>query len=195
VRLFVALYPPHRAVRDLVTVVHQLNLGQPAEPGHSLRLQPPERWHLTIAFLGEVPDDRAPVAAQALDQAVTRWCADTAVHPSVHLTGGGRFGRGRFTVVWVGLAGDLDPLRTLAHQVRRELRHARLPVDGKGFNPHLTLARPGDRITPDALEADLSTLTSYSGPTWSPAALTLVRSHPGPQPRYDPVATTPLHRA
>src|SRR5439155_21265747 len=105
--------------------------------------------------------------------------------PAVRFAGGGRFGRGRFTIVWAGLGGDLDGLGDLAGVVRRRLRAAKLPYDQKPFRPHLTLARPGDRLTAEAVAADLAALRAYEGPMWTVESVRLMRSHLGPHPRYD----------
>lgn len=180
-RLFVAAYPPREAVDDLSALVSRLALGQPAKPGRSLRLAPPEQWHLTLAFLGEVPDGALDRAAAALAASV----GEPTDPPLLRLAGGGRFGRGRFTIVWAGLRGEVEALGRLADAVRRELRRARLPFDRKPFRPHLTLARPGDRLPADALAADLAALDRYAGPDWSVTEICLVRSQLGPRPKYD----------
>lgn len=179
-RLFVAAYPSAEARDDLAALLATLAIGQPAQPGQSLRLAPPGEWHLTLAFLGEVPDDAVPAAQGALAAAVR-----AAPVPAVRLAGGGRFGRGRFTVVWTGIGGDLKGLRELARAVRRQLKAARLPFDPKPFRPHLTLARPGARLPAQVLAADLAALSRYDGPSWTVGPVVLVRSHLGPKPLYE----------
>jgi 2'-5' RNA ligase len=89
--------------------------------------------------------------------------------------------------VWAGVHGDLDGLRDLTGAVRRELRRAKLPYDGKPLRPHITLARPGDRLPPELIAADLAALAAYDGPQWTVDEVRLVRSHLGPKPRYEPV--------
>jgi 2'-5' RNA ligase len=186
VRLFVAAYPPPDAVEDLSAVVSRLALATPPDgPGTSLRLAPPEQWHVTLAFLGDVADDAVSSAVQAV-RAGTAEAARGWTDPlRLRIAGGGRFGRGRFTMVWAGLDGDVDALRGLADGVRRALRRARLPYDRKPLRPHLTLARPGDRLPADALAADLATLDAYAGPPWWPGEVNLMRSQLGPRPSYD----------
>jgi RNA 2',3'-cyclic 3'-phosphodiesterase len=179
VRLFVGVYPSAAALADLAALVSRLALGQPAQPGRSRRLAPPDRWHLTLAFLGEVPDRRLDDAVAAVRAAG----ADLA-GPTLRIAGGGRFGRGRFTTVWAGVDGDAA---AVAHAVRTRLRRARLPYDRKPFTPHLTLARPGDRLTPDEVSADLAALRAYEGPQWTVESVRLVRSTLGPQPHHEPV--------
>jgi 2'-5' RNA ligase len=78
---------------------------------------------------------------------------------------------------------------SLGSAVRRALRRARLPYDPKPFRPHLTLARPGDRVD---VRADVAELTGYRGPEWPVEEIHLVRSHLGPKPTYDRLATIPL---
>jgi RNA 2',3'-cyclic 3'-phosphodiesterase len=180
-RLFVGAYPPPEAAAHLGELVSRLELGRPQPPGHSLRLAATERWHVTLAFLGEVPDDRVAVVSSAL----------LSVHPpdlALRIAGGGRFGRGRFTTVWAGLRGDVDELRNLARATRRQLKRSRLPFDTKPFRPHVTLARPGDRLPAEALARDLEALDGYEGPQWTVTDVRLVRSFLGPEPRYETVA-------
>jgi 2'-5' RNA ligase len=112
----------------------------------------------------------------------------------VCLAGGGRFGRGAFTVLWTGLDGDVEALRGLAGAARRSLKKARLPYDDRPWKPHLTIARPGDRLDRAAVDADRAALADYRGPTWPAAEMVLMRSHLGPRPSYDKLAAWPLGR-
>nr|WP_240942909.1 RNA 2',3'-cyclic phosphodiesterase [Planosporangium thailandense] len=194
--MFVAAYPPDHVREDFEGVVRRLSVGQPREPGRSVRLAPPDQWHITLAFLGEVPDPKADAARSTVDRAVERWRADRTGDPSgapaVRIAGGGTFGRGRFTTLWAGLRGDLDELAGVAEALRGELRAAHLPYDNKRFRPHVTVARPGDRITADELAADLASLGAYEGPVWTVAGIRLMRSHLGPRPSYDVLHEAPL---
>jgi 2'-5' RNA ligase len=105
------------------------------------------------------------------------------------VAGGGRFGRRRFTILWAALTGDLEALSALADRVRRELRRARVPFDYKPFKPHLTLARPGDRLAEERLRSDLAALDTYVGPEWTVDAVHLYSSELGPKPRYERLAS------
>jgi 2'-5' RNA ligase len=185
VRLFVAAYPP-AGVRDHFTaLVELLSVGQPREPGRSVRLAPADHWHLTLAFLGDVPESDVDRACQAVERAVQVWRVPGPAVPVVRLAGGGTFGRGRFTTLWAGLAGDVAEVSALASAVRAELRRARLPYDRKPFRPHLTVARPGDRVDRADLARDRAMLDGYAGPPWPVERIRLVCSHLGPRPSYD----------
>lgn len=187
-RLFVAVYPPAAAVEHLAATVDQLEVARAAQRGINARLAVRDLWHVTLAFIGEVPDDSAPAAATAVDQAVS-----TVEQPlALRIAGGGRFGRGRFTILWTGLDGDVADLRALTRTLRVQLRRARIPFDDKPLRPHLTLARPGDRLPEEALLADLAVLGEYQGPQWAVGSVRLVRSYPGPHPRYETLHTATL---
>jgi RNA 2',3'-cyclic 3'-phosphodiesterase len=177
-RLFVATYPPAAACDDLERRLAGLNVAIAAGRGVNTRLARRDTWHITLAFLGEVGDERAADVSTAVGRAV-----DGRPAPALRLAGGGRFGRGRFTLLWVGVQGEA--LDQLARSVRRELKRARLPFDDKPFKPHLTVARPGDRLDRAAVDADRAALAEYRGPEWPAGTVELIRSHLGPKPSYD----------
>ncbi len=189
VRLFIAAYPPEPALADLAAVVADLHLGRATAAGVNVRLAPIERWHLTVAFLGDVDADRVPDAQAAVSRAATGWEAEP---PRLRLAGGGRFGRGQFTIVWAGIGGDVAAMNLLARSVRQRLKRARLPFDRKPFRPHLTLSRPGNRLDPAEVAADLDTLRAYEGPLWKVEELRLMRSHLGPDPVYETLIAVKL---
>jgi 2'-5' RNA ligase len=179
-RLFVAAYPPPVACDHLAGCLAALNVTKAGA-----RLARRETWHVTLAFLGELADERAPAAVAALDRVV-------ADPPVLRLAGGGRFGRGRFTVLWVGVGGQREALGQLSRQVRRSLKKDRLPYDDRQFKPHLTIARPGDRVDRAGIEADRQVLAGYAGPEWPVRSIELMRSHLGPKPSYERLATRAL---
>jgi 2'-5' RNA ligase len=197
VRLFVAVYPPPVVVDDLAKTLRTLAIGRAAADGVNVRLAAPERMHVTLAFLGEVPDTRLADVRTAIGAGVTAWAATwpRPTPPVLTVAGGGRFGRGRFTILWAGVRGDVAALHDLATAVRRQLRRARLPYDPKPLRPHLTVARPGDRLPAEVLAADRAALDGYSGPEFGVDEIRLVRSYPGPEPRYEHLARWPLRAA
>ena len=187
-----AAYPPAEACDDLERQLAGLHVALAASRGVNTRLARRDTWHVTLAFLGEVAEDRGPGAAMAIERAVSAWRAAAPGPPQLRLAGGGRFGRGRFTLLWVGVDGDREALAGLSWQVRRELKRDRLPYDDRPFKPHLTIARPGDRLEKAEVEADRAALASYRGPDWPVRSVELVRSHLGPKPWYEQLATSEL---
>jgi 2'-5' RNA ligase len=188
-RLFVAAYPSGEALDDLARVVDDLLITKARDDGINARVTARPLWHVTLAFLGEVADAKASQAARALDRAVEQI---GPVRPVLRLAGGGRFGRGRFTLLWVGLGGDVAALTKIADVVRRELHTSRLPYDTKRFAAHLTIARPGDRLPDATIAADLTVLGEHRGPQWRVRSIELVASHLGPQPRHEIIHSAPL---
>ena len=99
----------------------------------------PDLYHVTLAFLGEVPArDALPVG-----DAVRRACEG---HKPFLATLGplGTFGRSTSAVLWQGFAQGQSHLQELAHNVRSELAYAGFSFDAKRFVPHVTLMRRAD---------------------------------------------------
>ena len=191
-RLFVAIDPSPEAIADLGAVVDSLEVSRANAPGHSTRLTRRDGWHVPLAFLGDVPVDRVPGAVAVLESAGAR-----AEPVRLRFAGGGTFGRGRHAILWAGLDGDVPTMRSLGGALRRGLRKARLPVDEKPLRPHLTISRPGARVAPEQIAADVATLSRYVGPMWMVDTMHLMlseteRTHSGPVPRYTSIASVRL---
>lgn len=99
----------------------------------------PDLFHVTLAFLGEVP------AAQTGEVAglVARACQNHAPFHTA-LGGLGTFGRASSAVLWQGFAEGQTQWDALAHDVRKALTRDGYPIDAKGFIPHITLIRRAD---------------------------------------------------
>lgn len=100
------------------------------------RWTPPDRWHLTLTFLGDIPAGTAERIGAGLGRIA-------ALRPvPVRPAGTGGFPtRGGATVLWAGVEGD-PGLRELA-AVAAEIATgggARAP-EGRLFVPHITIAR------------------------------------------------------
>ncbi|MDR7279619.1 RNA 2',3'-cyclic phosphodiesterase [Catenuloplanes atrovinosus] len=185
-RLFAGIYPPEEACAHLAAHVSGLHISTARV---NTRLAPRAQWHVTLVFLGEVPDDRLTDVDAAFRQATPSAGTPPA---RLRIAGGGRFGRGRFTILWAGLTGDVDRLQSSARAIRHALKRSRLPFDDRPFRPHLTLARPGDRIDAAQVEQDRAALDAYSGPEWPATSLRLMRSQLGPSPVYTELGRYPI---
>jgi len=176
VRLFVAVWPSTPAVADLASAVSALRVD-----GTAPRWLPANRWHVTLAFLGEVDDATVPRLRPGLGRAALR-----AAPTELQLTGAGRFGLG---VLWVGLAGEVAPLTELATRAAAAARRTGIEVEDRRFHPHLTVARgrPGAD-----LQSWAKALASYAGPAWPMDRVSLVRSQLGPKPTYTELESWPI---
>lgn len=178
-RLFVAVTPPQDAIDELRSATAALRAG-----ADGLRWSPPEQWHLTLAFLGEV-DDRARL------DLVARLGRVAARHEpcTLSLAGAGRFGQ---RVLWTRVHGDVDRLRRLAASVRAAARRARIAVEDRPYRPHLTLARARDGAD---LRPVVDALAGFVGREWTACELHLVHSRLGAGPaRHERHETWRLRR-
>ena len=96
-----------------------------------LRLVKPELVHVTIKFLGELPQEKAGRVAEALGR------VKAAPFP-VRVKGMGAFPGRAVRVVWLGLEGNFQELYQKVEQALSPLGFA---PEERGFSPHVTLGR------------------------------------------------------
>jgi RNA 2',3'-cyclic 3'-phosphodiesterase len=182
VRLFVAVELPERVRGHLESGTAALRTSM-----DRWRWTPPAQWHLTLAFLGEVPDDRLAELTRRMGLAARRH------HPfDLELSGLGAFNsRRRARILWVGVGGDRDALTRLADSVSAGARRAKIPLEERRYRPHLTLGRCRTPVdVRDRLEAD----GDYAGPAWTVGEFVLVRSHLGRVVRHEVLERFALRR-
>lgn len=162
-RLFVAVDLPHAEVEALDAGVGARSAG--------LRWVPPEQWHITLVFCGEVEERVVPELRTRLARAAGRTPA-----LSLRLTGAGTFPRqaAKARVLWVGLDGEVRELSRLAERCAAAARRCGIAIEDRPFRPHLTLAR-ARRDAVDARE-ELARLSSYAGTSWPVRNIRLVHS-------------------
>ncbi|MFJ1864789.1 RNA 2',3'-cyclic phosphodiesterase [Streptomyces sp. NPDC088097] len=181
VRVFIALAPPDDAKEELERVL------RPAYGAHPrMRWNRVEDWHVTLAFLGELPVETVPPLRTPLaDLAASR--------PPVRLAlrGGGHFDE---RVVWTGIDGDVEGLHLLASEVRTVVKECGVPFEGRPLRPHLTLARARRGDTSSAVDTAAG-LAAFAGRPWEAARLHLVGSNIGRGPgpiHYRDIASWPF---
>jgi 2'-5' RNA ligase len=132
-RVFLAIEVPD-GVREALT--GPLEALQPLH--ESIRVNPTERMHLTLHFLGHLP-------RPAVEQLPPPLTAVVGRHHRFRLAaqGVGAFPAvARPRVLWAGITGpDLPRLNALQAELGSALRTAGLTVEGERFHPHLTLGR------------------------------------------------------
>ena len=148
-RLFIALEPPPGTRRALALA--QATLRQALE-GEPIRWQSPDKAHLTLRFLGEVPDrDLA-----AITKAVREGCRRSQPFELATSAFGAFPSRQRPSVLWLGVGGELEPLYALVRRLAPLLEGFGSTETGGRFVPHLTLGRvrrPGGRTRQRIAEA------------------------------------------
>jgi 2'-5' RNA ligase len=97
----------------------------------------PDNIHLTLKFLGEVPERSRESIAAAMQEA-----AAGAARLRLELAGLEAFPNlRRPRVLWAGLAGEVEAAKRFQARLENLLDRAGFPPDGRTFAPHLTLAR------------------------------------------------------
>ena len=130
-RLFVALNLPKKE-RDRIYRVSRL-LRECQLP---VRWVEPEHYHVTLKFLGEVPEDRMDGVQDALNHV-----ASTNVKLDLAVEGFGAFPTiRRPQVIWVGIEPS-PALRCLKQDVEWALMGCGFERETRAFHPHLTLGR------------------------------------------------------
>jgi 2'-5' RNA ligase len=102
-----------------------------------LRWVDPQGIHLTLAFLGELNDQRLREAMRAAEAASCQVppfafrLSHLGIFDSLH----------HARVIWMGIDEPSGSLQQLHRLLNRELEQRGFPVEKRPFSPHLTLAR------------------------------------------------------
>lgn len=171
-RLFIALNLPEAVQKGLAAV--QQNL-QPLT-GPLVKWVEPKNMHLTLEFLGDVDDSRVALLKEILQQT-----AGDCPAINLSLKGVGAFPHWRSPrVIWVGLAGDIHPLKQLQNNLHQALLKQGFRLEHKAFKPHLTLGRVKQRFQsksafPDNVNLDLEKMAAKQTGLLKPEVFTLNR--------------------
>jgi len=194
-RMFAAVVPPQDVHDELEEFLGpRQEAAQGSGQAAPLRWTRPEGWHLTLAFMADVPDRALDDLLERLERAGRRRSPFT-----LSLAGGGAFPNpARAKVLHAGVDAapdDLEELRRLSTGARAAAARSGAPADGAAFRPHLTLAR---MRRPVEATRWLRVLSTYRSRAFEVTDFALVESHlgqgPGNRPRYDVVEMFGLGR-
>jgi 2'-5' RNA ligase len=185
IRTFIAIDLPEGHKAELRRLQEKLAVEAP-----DIRWVRPEQLHLTLAFLGDVPNPDIDAVCRAVSEAVAGFDPF-----ELHLEALGAFPRAsRPRVVWAGLAGEgVTPLESLQAAIVEALRNAGHPPAGnERFSPHVTLGRIKDgRGRPPDLSSAATRLAGWKTAPFEVDFATVYASKLGP----DGAVHTPLFRA
>ena len=138
-------------IRERIIAAQQ-SLGQ---TGANLKIVEPGIMHLTLRFLGEIPQmtvDRIKDAMGELRfQPFIAQFAGIGAFPNLR----------RISVVWVGITRGQEELNGIFRQLEPRLRKIGLSPDNKGFSPHMTVARVRSGINRDALAKYIESMREH----------------------------------
>lgn len=187
-RLFVAAALGPTVIAAAQAVIGQLKVRvETLAPDARITWIPAHLMHLTIRFIGEVPDDQGDTIASSFREPLA------AAGFAVDVAGVGAFSsRGVPRVLWGGLRDGTAELRRVERLVSDRLQGLGIPPDQRTFTPHLTLGRVRDagRLRTDRL------LAGYGDVPFGRAtvdAITLFQSRSSPSgPTYVSLQSTRL---
>lgn len=187
-RIFIAIKMPDDVIQKITRIS---NYFQSQTPEDALKWVETENLHLTLKFLGEVPE-------QTVDR-VQPVLKDTAKGQSpfeISVEGLGMYPHAKQPrVVWLGIQGA-QPLALLHERLDSALAGIGLVKDNRPFNPHLTLARVRQRTDRETAHRIGETLSAFKvdslGRFWV-SEVHLIESQLTPQgPIYTTRFTAPL---
>lgn len=158
-RLFTALRFPETTLQQIGEVENIFSAQDAAA-----RFVPLENFHLTLVFIGEVPDDI--LSREALAEACAQYKTEGGAPLSLRFSGTGTFHGKGGAILWLGIEPEPAVTR-LVSLIKTALRARGVPFDDKAFNPHITLARKykGDAKLPIPLPEPIT--ISEAALVWS----------------------------
>ncbi|OXM68735.1 RNA 2',3'-cyclic phosphodiesterase [Amycolatopsis vastitatis] len=164
--LFSALLPPDDVVETLA--------GALGDRGDGLRWEPPERWHVTLAYYGQ--DDLDERGAWLAERLAGRAAVDVRLEKAATFPG----------VLWLTVAGS--ELTPLAHAAGAD-------AEARPYTAHLTLAR-FPREEPGLGARWTERLSNFASRSWQATSVALMTSErePGGH-RYRVARSFELNRA
>lgn len=149
-RFFIALEIPSENRLQFQAIQAKLHKFIP-----QLNLSDFDKIHLTLAFLGEQPDDLQSRLTSVIENSA-KGVPPFEVTPA-YIDGFPNLHHPQ--VLWVGVKGDIDKVLLIRERVKDGLENLHLPVDERRFIPHITIAKASNGLRVDQnLEVELERL-------------------------------------
>ena len=183
-RLFIAIQIPEPVRNEILRV--QQELRQLASPD-AIRWTKPEQFHLTLKFLGGIPEDSVP----ALKESVQAVCA--AGQPlRLDARGAGFFPDARSPrVIWIAVSDDEGKLAVLQKAIETVTRRFAEKPGAEKFAGHATLGRFKNPKQQDIemIASHLNAMETRLFGTWTAREVKIVCSELSPSgARHFPLA-------
>jgi 2'-5' RNA ligase len=170
-RLFIAIHLHDEARHKTAGLLHELPFDR------SLKFVPEENLHLTLVFIGNMPERQIPLIEEAIEE------ASKPVKPfTLTFTKLGAFPNFREPhVIWFGLEEPTGQLKSLDQRLKAALEKRRIHlIDSKPFLPHLTLARVKGPLSSEVVpELERIAAARHSIPQVDVSSIELMESKPG----------------
>jgi len=179
VRAFVAIEVDAPIRRALAGLIEELN--RPSQP---VKWVTPENIHLTLKFLGDVPQERVSEAIQ-----IVRDCAQGIGPFSLAIQGTGAFpSTQQPRVIFAGAQDERNAAHELAGRLEERMEALGIEREDRPFQCHLTLGRLREPRALPALAAKMAAASARDFGKMTVTQITLIESTLTPQgPIYRPV--------
>jgi 2'-5' RNA ligase len=167
IRSFIAIELPGQVVEAIKKLQEDLR-----KCGLGIRWVRPENIHLTLKFLGNISEeDVEPITG------VLKTAADTTEPFHLRGQGLGIFpGISRPRVIWVGMSGDVEPLKQFQLRVEEGLEQLGFPKEKRPFRSHLTLGRVKGNLEKRILLEVIEQLGNFESDSFTADSIILFRS-------------------
>ena len=166
-RSFIAIEIPDEIKKEMVRIQEQLRIAKVDASWPRV-----EGMHLTLKFLGEVPETKITEIVTGLQTAV-----EGIGQFRLEVKGVGTFPNPQNArVVWIGLSGDIGKLTKLQGAVEDAMARIGLERDKRKFTAHLTLGRIKNIRSRDQWLAVLAEFKDKSLPGFDATAVSLMKS-------------------
>jgi len=184
VRMFIAIELPGDVRQYVAECEDRLRRA-----GADVRWVRPDRIHLTLLFLGEVPADRL-----ADLEAAVRAAAGSFAPLALQAAGAGRFPlRGTPRIIWIGVEEPTGGLVRLQKAVAEATADFAEKREDREFAAHLTLGRAKSGKNARPLDEAIAAMAAETGPAFEVREVVIFKSELSPQgPTYTPLAKLPL---
>lgn len=184
IRLFVAIELPEEQRRRLARIQDSLKRTLP-----SVRWVRPANIHLTLKFLGDMPERDLPRVKEIVSE-----CARGIPQLRICLVGIDAFpGPQSPRVIWVGVKEESGGLRQIAQRLENLFEGMGVEKENRSFNPHLTLGRVKERGRESAYATVLPRHKDEEAGDMMAGEISLVRSDLSPEgPTYTTIHTARL---
>ncbi len=183
-RCFLAIELPPAGQAELESLQRSLRALD-----RQVRWTRPGQIHLTLSFLGEVPEAEVPAICRAVTDAAGGLPAF-----DLRLESTGCFPpRGPVRVIWAGVRGDLPALRHCQRTCQAMLESCGYGFEDRPYHPHLTIGRVRPGPAGSEIRAALERAAGFSGRSFPVGELVLFQSLLNPQrPDYIPLVRARL---
>lgn len=148
-----------------------------------------ENLHVTVKFLGDVPDGHIPALCDALKSVSKTGVAQLFPDRLEFLPE-----RGPIRIISAGLGGELDKVHLLYKSIEAACETIGFPREKRAYRPHVTLVRLRTFLEPHYRASVVSHGAGhFPGPLFSVGEFVLMQSQLHPKgARYIPLARFPL---